>query len=93
MAGTELQISETEKLKPDFFSNLVAALKDITGERWTVSTVRDAGALSLRERELAQEDAAKSAILNSPLIKAACEAFPDAELISYSAPEPRSLAS
>ena len=93
LAGTELKISETDKLKPDFFSNLIAVLKDITGERWTVSAVREAGAPSLRERELAEEDAAKSAILNSPLIKAAREAFPDAELISYSAPEPRSLAS
>ncbi|KKC24532.1 DNA polymerase III subunit gamma/tau [Sphingomonas sp. SRS2] len=93
LTGTELLIAETDKLKPDFYSNLVAALKDITGERWTVGAVPETGAPSLRDQELAGEDAAKSAILNSPLIKAAREAFPDAELISYSAPEPRSLAS
>lgn len=91
--GLELLLSETDKLKPDFYSNMVAALKDITGERWTVQAVSEPGAPSLRDRELAEADAAKDAILNSPLIKAAREAFPDAELISYSAPEPRSLAS
>ena len=93
LAGTELLIAETEKLKPEFFTNLVAALKDLTGERWTVGTVRDGGAPSMRDRELAEEDAARAAILDSALVRAAREAFPNAELIGYSAPQPRSLAS
>jgi len=93
LAGTELLIAETEKLKPEFFTNLVAALKDLTGERWTVGTVRAGGAPSMRDRELAEEDAARAAILDSALVRAAREAFPDAELIGYSARQPRSLAS
>jgi DNA polymerase-3 subunit gamma/tau len=93
LAGTELLLAETEKLKPEFFTNLVAALKDLTGERWTVGTVRDGGTPSMRDRELAEEDAARAAILDSALVRAAREAFPDAELIGYSAPQPRSLAS
>ncbi len=93
LSGTELLIVESEKLRPDFFSNLTAALKDLTGERWTIATVSDGGQPTLRERELAAEDAAKTAILESPLVQAVRQAFPDAELIDYSAPETRSLAS
>ena len=93
LAGTELLITRTEKLKPDFFTNLDAALKELTGERWTVSVVSDPGEPSLRDRELAEADAVRAAILDSPLVKAARQAFPDAELISYSAHEQRSLAS
>ena len=91
--GAELLIAETEKLKPEFFGNLSAVLKDLTGERWTVATVRGGGAPSMRERELAAEDAAKAAILDTPLVQATLQAFPDAELIDYSVPESRSLAS
>ena len=93
LSGTELLIAQTDKLKPEFFTELAATLKELTGERWTIGTVRDGGEPSLRERQVAQEDAARSAILESPLVKAAFQAFPEAELIDYSAPEPRSLAS
>ena len=93
LSGTELEISATDKLSPDFFAALSAMLKDKTGERWTVSAVQARGEPSLRDRELAAEDAVKTAILDSPLVKAAREAFPEAELVSYSAPESRSLAS
>ncbi|RYD93013.1 MAG: DNA polymerase III subunit gamma/tau, partial [Sphingomonadales bacterium] len=91
--GTELVIAETDKLKPEFYTELAATLKELTGERWTVSTVPQGGEPSLRERQLAEADAARNAILESPLVKAALQAFPEAELIDYSAPEPRSLAS
>ena len=93
LSGTELEIAASDKLSSEFFSSLTAILKEKTGERWTVSAVQSEGAPSFRERELAAQDAVKAAILDSPLVKAAREAFPQAELVSYSAPEPRSLAS
>ena len=93
LSGTELEIAASDKLSSEFFASLTAILKEKTGERWTVSAVQNEGAPSFRERELAAEDAVKAAILDSPLVKAAREAFPQAELVSYSAPEPRSLAS
>ena len=93
LAGAELELARTDKLKPEFYTNLVAYLRERTGERWTVEAVQGAGQPSLRDRELAEADAARNAILESPLVKATLQAFPEAELIDYSAPEPRSLAS
>jgi DNA polymerase-3 subunit gamma/tau len=88
-----LTITRHVRLPASFAADLGAALFKRTGQRWTVSLVADQGAPSLFERAAAEEDAARAAILESPLVKAAFQAFPDAELIDYSAPEPRSLAS
>jgi len=93
LEGSELLLAASEKLKPDFFPALASELKAVTGCSWRVRAVQEDGAPSLRDRQLAEEDAARAAILRSPLVKAAFEAFPNAELIDYSAPEPRSLAS
>jgi DNA polymerase III subunit gamma/tau len=38
------------------------------------------------------ENAARDAILATPLVKAAFEAFPEAELVDYDAPDQRSTA-
>ena len=93
LSGIELDLSETDKLSAEFYAALSALLREKTGERWTIRAVRAEGQPSFRERELAAQDAVKTAILDSPLVKAAREAFPEAELVSYSAPESRSLAS
>ena len=39
------------------------------------------------------EAAARDAVLQAPIVKAAFEAFPDAELLDYSRPELRSISS
>jgi DNA polymerase-3 subunit gamma/tau len=93
LEGTELLLAVTDKLKPDFFAGVAAELKAKTGQPWTVRPAEGAHQPSMRDRELAEEDAAKAAILESPLVQAALQAFPEAELVDYSAPEPRSLAS
>ena len=93
LQGTELTLAPSERLQPDFFVALAARLKDATGHRWTVQVAAGPHELSMRDRELAEEDAARAAILESPLVKATLQAFPDAELIDYSAPETRSIAS
>jgi DNA polymerase-3 subunit gamma/tau len=93
LEGTDLALAPSDKLKPEFFSGVAAELKARTGQPWTVRAVDGEHAPSLRDRQLAEEDAAKAAILDSPLVKAALQAFPEAELIDYSAPEKRSLAS
>ncbi|MES2495329.1 MAG: DNA polymerase III subunit gamma/tau [Pseudomonadota bacterium] len=91
--GEELVISRHPRLPQSFVGDVANILNRLTGARWTVGFSDDAGALSLFAQTRAEEDAARLAILESPLVKAALEAFPDAELIDYSPPERRSLAS
>jgi len=93
LKGPNLLIARHARLPSGFAADLAGLLSRCTGQRWEVALTGDAGSPSLRESELAAEDAVKEAILNSNLYKAAKQAFPDAELMSYSAPEKRSLAS
>jgi DNA polymerase-3 subunit gamma/tau len=93
LAGAELVISRHPRLPDGFPGELGAALRRSTGERWTIAFSDEAGEPSLFARARAEEGAARTAILESPLVKATFQAFPEAELIDYSGPEPRSLAS
>jgi DNA polymerase III subunit gamma/tau len=93
LEGTELLLAPSERLQPDFLAALAARLKEVTGQRWTVQSAEGEHEPSMRDRELAEEDAARAAILESPLVQATLQAFPEAELVDYSVPEPRSLAS
>ncbi len=67
---------------PGFGSDLREALLKITGERWELEE-RHGGeaAPSLLEIERAIADAERRSIMESPLVKAAFAAFPDAELL------------
>ncbi len=67
---------------PGFESELREALLKVTGERWELER-RDTGeaAPTLLETERAQADAERNLIMESPLVKAAFAAFPDAELL------------
>jgi len=76
----ELVLSSSKPLPADMVPDVAAALKRITGKPWRV-TVEDApGAPTPREAEQQREEAARQAILATPIVKAAFEAFPDAEL-------------
>jgi DNA polymerase III subunit gamma/tau len=86
----ELALKPLKPMGSDFFRDLATALRTLTGTTWTVSTAEGDAQPSLLEQERAAEAAARQAILDSPLVKAAFQAFPDAELIDYSAPEQRS---
>jgi DNA polymerase III subunit gamma/tau len=58
-------------------------LKDITGAVWAVRS-EDAPAMpTLREQEMAAENAARDAILAEPMVAAALQNFPGAELVSW----------
>ena len=75
-----LILSGSRPLSADTLAELQVALKTATGRAWRVSITDAAGAPTLREAEDAAEAAAKAAILDTPMIKAALDAFPDAEL-------------
>ncbi len=68
-------------LGPDFVRELVAAIKDVTGQIWQVSLSEEPAAPSFREQEEADEQAARDAVLAHLSVRTVLEAFPDAELI------------
>jgi DNA polymerase III subunit gamma/tau len=68
-------------VRPSFVSDLRDALYKVTGVRWDIIESEGAAAPSLLEVERAEAEAGRKAILQSPLVKAAFEAFPEAELL------------
>jgi DNA polymerase-3 subunit gamma/tau len=93
LAGTDLVIAPHPRLPGNFVNDLSNALKNLTSQPWTVSMADGEAEATLLLRQKAVEDAARDAILATPIVRAALQAFPEAELIDYSLPEPRSLAS
>ncbi|MDH3667117.1 MAG: DNA polymerase III subunit gamma/tau [Paracoccaceae bacterium] len=55
-------------------------LRDLTGARWQVAVVAEEGRPSIAERVLAEKDAAKARAAEHPLVLAALESFPGAEI-------------
>jgi DNA polymerase-3 subunit gamma/tau len=92
-----LAIRPVKPLPSDFARDLAAALKALSGIIWEVSISDGEAAPSLLQQEHAREAATKERILATPLVRAAFEAFPEAELIDYEAAQPgtelRSIAS
>jgi DNA polymerase III subunit gamma/tau len=70
-------------ISPGFSSDLRDALQKTTGERWELEIGEGDAAPTLLEVERAQEDAQRNMIMESPLVKAAFAAFPDAELLDH----------
>jgi DNA polymerase III subunit gamma/tau len=68
---------------PGFSSELRDALQKITGEGWGLEQGEGDAAPTQLEVERAQADAERRAIMESPLVRAAFAAFPDAELLNY----------
>jgi DNA polymerase III subunit gamma/tau len=63
---------------PGFETQLRDALKALTGAVWDLEARDGDAPLSLLEAQRAAKDAERAAILESPLVKAALAAFPDA---------------
>jgi len=66
---------------PNFVSELRDALAKVTGTRWDVEERAGDAQPSLLEQEQAAAEADKRIIMESPLVKAAFAAFPEAELL------------
>ncbi len=79
-APPELVLSGARPVSADTLGDLAAALKAMSGKAWRVSIVDGPGAPTLRELEKQTEEAARDAILATPMVRAALEAFPDAVL-------------
>jgi len=87
----DLVLRPTGPLPSEFAKNLTAALREITRTRFDVTIADGAAEPSLRDQERAAEEAVRNEVLSAPIVRAAREAFPDAELIGYTAPQ-RSVA-
>ena len=73
-----------------FASELREALFDLTGARWHVEQGEGQAAPSVMEMKQQAKDDERAAILETPLVKAAMAAFPDATLKDYDEIEVRS---
>ena len=89
-APPELVIRPTKPLAGDLVRDLTAALKALTGTAWTVEITDGPAEPSLLEQEKAAADQVRQSVLDTPLVQAAMDAFPGAELESYSINEQRS---
>ena len=76
----ELVLSGSRPLSTDALAGIRDALKDATGAPWQLRLDDVPGAPTLREAEKAVEDAARDAILATPIVATALDHFPGAVL-------------
>jgi DNA polymerase-3 subunit gamma/tau len=89
-APPELVVRPAKPLPADFLRDLGAALKGLTGTAWQVRASDELAALSLLDQEKQAAERLRQEVLDAPLVKAAFEAFPEAELAGFRLDEPRS---
>ena len=65
------------------------ALKQETGQEWTIREGQGEARPSLVEQDQQAREAERQAILDAPMVKAAFEAFPDAQLLEDDDPRPQ----
>jgi DNA polymerase-3 subunit gamma/tau len=78
------------KLIADTLAKLRQGLSTLFQEKWRVELSDREAQPTIGEQEKAAEDALRQSILETPLVKAALEAFPGAELARYNLDEQRS---
>ncbi len=88
-APPELAVRPLKPMAGDFARDLAAALKSVSGSVWQVRVADEASEPSLLEQEKEEGDRLRQEVLDSPLVRAAFEAFPDAELAGYTIDERR----
>jgi DNA polymerase-3 subunit gamma/tau len=79
-----LQLKPLRPLGGDWTRELAAALKSLTGTSWEVSLSDEQGDPSLLDQEKMAEERVRADVLADPNVRAVMDAFPDAELESFS---------
>ena len=82
-APGELAFSGSRPVSADVLTELAQVLKAETGRAWKINMVDAPGEPTLKESADAADEAARQAILGTPIVEAARAAFPDAELIDW----------
>ncbi len=83
-APPEVVLKPSRPLGGDWPRDLAMALKSATGATWQVSLSDDSGEPSLLDQEKMAEERVRADVLADPNVRAVMDAFPDAELESYS---------
>ena len=83
-AAPDIVLKPLRPLGSDWPRELAAVLKGITGATWTVSVADDGAEPSLLEQEKMAEERVRAEVLQDDAVKAAFDAFPEAELESFS---------
>ncbi len=83
-AAPVLVVKPLRPLGSDWPRELAAELKRITGTTWDVSIADEGAGPSLLEQERMAEEQVRAEVLQDPSVRAALDAFPDAELESFS---------
>jgi DNA polymerase-3 subunit gamma/tau len=89
-APPELVIRLGRPLSGEFVRDLANALKSATGTQWQVQATEAEAEPSLLQQEKAGAERLRQTVLDAPVVAAAFEAFPDAELTGYRLDEQRS---
>ncbi|HEX5182924.1 MAG TPA: DNA polymerase III subunit gamma/tau [Allosphingosinicella sp.] len=89
-APPELVVRPAKPLSGDFTRDLAVALKTLTGDSWLVRASDEPAQPTLLDQEKAAKDTLRQAVLDAPLVQAAFQAFPGAELAGYTIDEQRS---
>jgi DNA polymerase-3 subunit gamma/tau len=82
-APPQLVLKPTRPLGADWSRELAAALKALTGTSWDVVLSDEAGEPSLLDQEKMAEERVRADVLADPNVRAVMDAFPDAELESF----------
>lgn len=80
-AAPVIEYQSARQIAAPDLKKITEALKDATGTVWTIQEGQGEAKPSISEQAQLDQDAATQAILDTPLVKAAFEAFPDAELL------------
>ncbi len=79
-APPDLVLSGSRPMSADTLRDVAEAVRRATGQAWKISIEDSPGEPTLREAQRSADEAVRRAILDTPIIKAAIAAFPDAEL-------------
>ncbi|WP_066778924.1 DNA polymerase III subunit gamma/tau [Sphingomonas sp. CCH5-D11] len=82
-APPEIVFSGSRPIAADTLAEVAAALRTMTGTAWKLSLLDAPGEPTLKEAADAAAEEERQRVLASPLVKAAFEAFPEAELIDW----------
>ena len=77
-----IEIHVRDAAPPNLASRFAAVLEQASDSRWVISISQEPGEPTLRDQDRREEAAKRSAVLEHPLVKAALETFPGAELVA-----------
>ncbi|WP_242097028.1 DNA polymerase III subunit gamma/tau [Sphingomonas sp. CROZ-RG-20F-R02-07] len=83
-APPEIVFSGSRPMAADTLSELIAVLRQVTGQAWKLGFDDVPGEPTLKEQRDAVAEAERQAVLDTPIVRAAFAAFPDAVLEDWS---------